>query len=113
MIREKDIVSSEPIKRNGRNVTEYIIRCEVCGKEFKCFGISKNRLPLCTNCKREREQRKIKERSKDVIHIVRCRNCRFCTGRVMEESGYLLCEKNGWRPPDWWCADGKRKEVAE
>lgn len=43
--------------------------------------------------------------------IVRCKDCRFC-----EEGEYMECMKRvGWFPvkPDWFCADGRRKEGGE
>lgn len=43
----------------------------------------------------------------DAVQVVRCMDCRHKCG---EHDGYICCDKNIWHEPDWYCADGKRKE---
>ena len=48
-----------------------------------------------------------------VGELVRCKNCKHCyfaSNRVPNERSYA-CEKHGLDiVPDWFCADGERKE---
>ena len=43
--------------------------------------------------------------------IIRCKDCRHCTFSDGEQLADCMI-KQGWFPvkPDWFCADGKRKE---
>ena len=44
--------------------------------------------------------------------IVRCKDCKHqCSDRFYKDSiGYVLCGKgHGWKPDDWFCADGERQ----
>ena len=41
------------------------------------------------------------------VPVVRCKDCRH---KVGEYDGYICCDKNIWREPDWYCADGERVE---
>ena len=43
--------------------------------------------------------------------VVRCKDCRHCTFSDGEELADCMI-KQGWFPvkPDWFCADGERKE---
>lgn len=45
--------------------------------------------------------------SVDAVQVVRCGECRHKCG---EYDGYICCDKNVWRAPDWYCADGERRE---
>ena len=46
--------------------------------------------------------------------IIRCKDCRFRQSRVsriIDGEECNLCEMvNGYKPADWFCADGKRSE---
>lgn len=50
----------------------------------------------------------------DAVEVVRCSNCRFAffaDNRAPEQQCWV-CGKHGWDVyPDWFCADGQRKEV--
>ena len=52
---------------------------------------------------------KLKEPFKDVVSVARCKDCdnKECWGR----SGDVVCGIDGTpHRPDWFCADGERKE---
>lgn len=44
--------------------------------------------------------------------IIRCKDCIYWDEGHAEECDNLdsVCFHNGWCKPDWYCADGKRKE---
>lgn len=42
-----------------------------------------------------------------VEETIRCEDCKH---KVGEHDGYICCDKNTWHEPDWFCADGERKE---
>jgi hypothetical protein len=50
--------------------------------------------------------------------VVRCKDCKFSGCYTTEENGNIYrisCHKrnnklNEWHKPDWYCADGERKE---
>ena len=42
-----------------------------------------------------------------VQKLVRCKDCRH---KVGEHDGYICCDKNRWHEPNWFCADGERRE---
>lgn len=44
---------------------------------------------------------------KKFVSVVRCGECRHKCG---EHDGYICCDKNVWHEPNWFCADGERKE---
>ena len=44
--------------------------------------------------------------------LVRCKDCKHqCSDRFYKDSiSYVLCGKgHGWKPDDWFCADGERQ----
>lgn len=54
---------------------------------------------------------KLKEPFKDVVSVVRCKDCRHCTFSDGEQLADCMI-KQGWFPvkPEWFCADGERRE---
>lgn len=44
--------------------------------------------------------------------IIRCKDCKHQDpDRFNDGSDNYVCRKgHGWKPDDWFCADGKRKE---
>lgn len=57
------------------------------------------------------EYEKIIELFKDVKVVVRCKDCKHQDpDRVNDGSGCYVCRKgHGWKPDDWFCADGERR----
>ena len=49
--------------------------------------------------------------SRDAMPVVRCKDCRHCSFSDGDQLADCMI-KQGWFPvkPDWFCADGKRKE---
>lgn len=53
-----------------------------------------------------------------ISELVRCKDCKFSGCYTTEENGNIYrisCNKrndklNEWHKPDWFCADGERKE---
>ena len=48
-------------------------------------------------------------RKADMVEVVRCKDCvnKECFGR----DGKIVCDLDGFlHDPDWFCADGKRKD---
>ena len=47
-----------------------------------------------------------------ITELVRCKNCRHWDKGHTEECTNLdsVCFRNGLCKPDWYCADGERKE---
>ena len=50
----------------------------------------------------------------DAVPVVRCKDCRFRQSRVsriIDGKECNLCEMiKGYKPADWYCADGERKK---
>ena len=45
-----------------------------------------------------------------LVWVVRCKDCKHAR-RMCQPWNDLVCEKNGQvNKPDWFCADGERKE---
>ena len=47
--------------------------------------------------------------NEDVIHVVRCKDCRW---REREQPGMVYCPNTvgNWVEDDWYCADGERRK---
>lgn len=53
--------------------------------------------------------------NKDFVEVVRCRDCKYNCGTKMwvdHEETTNCTNGHGYPPPDWFCADGKRKNNA-
>ncbi len=49
-----------------------------------------------------------KGEDKKFVSVVRCGECRHKCG---EHDGYICCDiENMWRDPNWFCAEGERKD---
>ena len=48
----------------------------------------------------------------DVVPVVRCKDCEHQDpDRLDDGAGCFVCRKgHGWKPDDWFCADGVRRE---
>lgn len=50
---------------------------------------------------------------KDMVEIVRCKDCKFRhsrVSRIIDGKKCNLCEiVKGYKPADWFCADGERR----
>lgn len=48
----------------------------------------------------------------NMVEVVRCRDCIYWDKGHTEEcdNSDSVCFHNGWCKPDWFCADGERKE---
>lgn len=48
----------------------------------------------------------------DMVEVVRCKDCKHWDKDHTEECDNIdsVCFHNGWCKPDWFCADGERKE---
>lgn len=48
----------------------------------------------------------------DAVPVVRCKDCIYWDKRHTEECDNLdsVCFHNGWCKPNWFCADGKRRD---
>ena len=51
----------------------------------------------------------------DAVPVVRCKDCIHWDEGHSEEcfNSDSVCFHNGWCKPEWFCADGERKEVHE
>jgi len=48
---------------------------------------------------------------KDQQDVVRCKDCLHWDDHMEECSNSdSICFRNGWTKPEWFCADGERKE---
>jgi hypothetical protein len=48
----------------------------------------------------------------DTVEVVRCNDCKYCGSEISNGIKFAKCElKHNWMPqPNWFCADGERKE---
>ena len=56
---------------------------------------------------------KKKDRKKDIVEVVRCMYCKYGTEIEdgSEDDSGIECEFDAYRHhPEWFCADGKRKD---
>ena len=54
-----------------------------------------------------------KKRDDEIVRCRDCKHCYFADNRIPSEQGYV-CGRNGIDvTPDWYCADGERKEEDE
>lgn len=103
MVKPENIISREPKYCNGRHVTMYTIRCEKCGKQFKRMTVTPNTVPLCAQCKYEREQERARQANAEKVRVIHCSKCilhGLCmTEQIFEEAGI----------EDGYCAQGERR----
>ena len=45
--------------------------------------------------------------------LIRCKDCKYCGSEIKYGIKFAKCElKHNWMPqPDWFCADGERRQV--
>jgi len=54
---------------------------------------------------------KPKEKETNMVEVVRCKDCKHQDPeRFNDGSGCFVCRKgHGWKPDEWFCADGERR----
>jgi hypothetical protein len=84
----------------------YKYKCMNCNRYFNDIDFEE---PLQPVWKMECMNTKV-----DMVEVVRCKDCRFRQSRVsriIDGKECNLCEMiKGYKPADWYCADGERKK---
>lgn len=78
-------------------------------KAVQDVGIFVDKVELVRALRYDRHQYEKGYNDRDA-EIVRCKDCwlKECENR----DGYIVCDKDGFcHSPEWFCADGKRKEA--